>query len=157
MNWGMTIIELQKPTHVGKAHGHELPCHDHRALPLLLFSFPCSFVLPNHLVWLCHIDRSISLVLTVTTAPLWTLGIAKCQFSYTDVVVPYGLVSSVVCECLPSQLFLVHRLFWFSSFTVMSGSEGSGLLRHSLGLCLLPWWVNRRVVGLPTVPLLSLA
>jgi hypothetical protein len=29
------LQDRRKPTSVGKAHGHELPCHDHRALPLL--------------------------------------------------------------------------------------------------------------------------
>jgi hypothetical protein len=28
--------ETTEPTRLGEAHGHESPCHDHRALPLLL-------------------------------------------------------------------------------------------------------------------------
>jgi hypothetical protein len=35
----MMIAELRMPTRVGEAHGRELPCYDHQALPLLLFVF----------------------------------------------------------------------------------------------------------------------
>ena len=60
-----------------------------------------SFVLHNHLVCLYHIDHGIPLDLAVITTPVRTLGNALCQFSCTKVVVPYGLVWSVICECLP--------------------------------------------------------
>ena len=88
----------------------------------------CSFFLPIHLVCLRHLDHSAPLDLVVTTALLRTIGIALCRFSCTEVMVPYGLVWSVVCERLLSQPFLLHCFFWFPSITMMSRSEGSGLL-----------------------------
>jgi hypothetical protein len=58
----------------------------------LLFSFDlCSFVLPNHLVCLYHIDYSVPSDLAVTTASIRTLGIALCRFSCM-VMVPYEWV-----------------------------------------------------------------
>ena len=87
---------------------------------LYLFCSPLLFVLPNHLVCLCHIDRSISSVLVVTTASLRTLGIALCQFSCT-VVVPYEWVW-IMGSCLLSSNFhpfhdeLVERV-WIPFFS----------------------------------------
>jgi hypothetical protein len=57
------------------------------AMTIGLYPF-CSLVYPNHLVCLCHFDHSVLLDLAVTTALLWTLGIALCRLSCT-VVVPY--------------------------------------------------------------------
>ena len=66
---------------------------------LILF---CSFVYPNYLVCLCHLDHHISLVLAVTTTPLWTLRIAKCWSSRTQVMVPYEWVW-IMGPCLLSS------------------------------------------------------
>jgi hypothetical protein len=61
----------------------------------------CSVVYPNDLVCLYHFDRSVPSDLAVTTASLWTLGIALCRFSCT-VVVPYEWVW-IVGSCLLSS------------------------------------------------------
>jgi hypothetical protein len=47
------------------------------AMTIGLYLF-CSLVYSSHLVCLCHFDHSVLLDLVVTTALLWTLGIALC-------------------------------------------------------------------------------
>jgi hypothetical protein len=65
----------------------------------------CSFILPNYLICLCHIDHSVSLDLEVTTSSLSTLGIALCHFRCTEVMVPYELVwIEELCEAHVSFL-----------------------------------------------------
>jgi hypothetical protein len=61
----------------------------------------CSLVYPNHLVCLYHFDHSVPSDLAVTTASLWNLGIALCQFSCT-IAVPYEWVW-IVGSCLLSS------------------------------------------------------
>jgi hypothetical protein len=82
----------------------------------------CLLVYPNHLVRLYHFDQSISLVLAVTTASLWTLGIALCRLSCT-VVVPYEWVWIMGLCLLSFNLRLFHdelvegaRIPFFSLF-----------------------------------------
>jgi hypothetical protein len=74
----------------------------HLAMTIGLYlSFSCSC--PNHLVCLHHFYRGISSDLAVTTASLWTLGVALCRFSCT-VMVPYGWVWIVDSYLISSNL-----------------------------------------------------
>ena len=154
------VVRINKQTKEVKPDGH----HEASSWPwvallwssgstpfALLFSFdlPCSFVLPNHLVCLYHIDHSISLDLAVTSASLWTLGIALCQFSCT-VIVPYEwvwivgscLLSSKLCPFY-NELVERVRIPFFSPllFSILVDPVRYGL-SPSLVWCLLLSWFH---------------
>ena len=104
----------------------------------------CSLVYPNHLVCLYHFDHSVPSDLAVTTASLWTLGIALRQFSCT-VTVPYEWVWIVGSCLLSSNLRPFHDklvegvwipIFSTLLFSILVDPVRCGLIR-SLVWCLL--------------------
>jgi hypothetical protein len=148
-----------------------LPRHDHRALPF------CSLVYPNYLVCLCHFDHSVLSNLAVTTASLWTLGIALCQYSCM-VMVPYEKVW-IVGSCLSFSnfrpfhdelvervripFFIVPRLFSTPIEPVRCGLSSLNCLvfvSHLIPFLRFPsllWHVDQRRVSPASLPIFWLS